>query len=183
MQSFNAGSGGYKTKLETADAAVKLKVAHLLQGSVEGIDPIDADTKEPPILLALALFRRQDHIGHSVTMWQDLAKSAATPPNVRVFAEMCVVILQIIAQACSVERVNKGHGLVHSKAPIMVRDSNEGRTEKHERSPCIRPAMLGSMKARPRAASADVTLASSSIHGAEYVQQANVRRSHIDEAR
>jgi|TARA_B110000261_G_C12871377_1_gene272498 hypothetical protein len=43
--------------------------------------------------------------------------------------------------------------------------------------------MLGSMKARPRAASADVTLASSSIHGAEYVQQANVRRSHIDEAR
>jgi len=30
MQSFNAGSGGYKTKLETADAAVKLKVAHLL---------------------------------------------------------------------------------------------------------------------------------------------------------
>ena len=62
----------------------------------------------------------------------------------------------------------------------MVRDSNEGRTEKHERSPWLRPAMLGSMKARPRAASADVTLASSSIHGAEYVQQANVRRSHID---
>ena len=51
----------------------------------------------------------------------------------------------------------------------MVRDSNEGRTEKHERSPWLRPAMLGSMKARPRAASADVTLASSSIHGAEYV--------------
>ena len=57
----------------------------------------------------------------------------------------------------------------------MVRDSNEGRTEKHERSPWLRPAMLGSTKARPRAASADVTLASSSIHGAEYVQQANVR--------
>ena len=124
MQSFNAGSGGYKTKLETADAAVKLKVAHLLQGSVEGIDPIDADTKESPILLALALFRRQDHIGHSVTMWQDLAKSAATPPNVRVFAEMCVVILQIIAQACSVERVNKGHGLVHSKARASMGNAN-----------------------------------------------------------
>ena len=62
----------------------------------------------------------------------------------------------------------------------MVRDSNERRTEKHERSPWLRPAMLGSMKARPRAASANVTLASSSIHGAEYVQQANVRRSHID---
>ena len=58
----------------------------------------------------------------------------------------------------------------------MVRDSNEGRTEKHERSPWLRPAMLGSMKARPRAASADVTLASSRIHGAEYVQQANVQR-------
>ena len=67
----------------------------------------------------------------------------------------------------------------------MVRDSNEGRTEKHERSPWLRPAMLGSMKARPRAASADVTLASSSIHGAEYVQQADVRRSfaYIDQAR
>ena len=65
----------------------------------------------------------------------------------------------------------------------MVRDSNEGRTEKHERSPWLRPAMLGSMKARPRAASADITLASSSIHGAEHVQQANVRRSHIDETR
>ena len=39
------------------------------------------------------------------------------------------------------------------------------------------------MKAQPRAASADITLASSSIHGAEYVLQANVRRSHIDEAR
>ena len=60
----------------------------------------------------------------------------------------------------------------------MVRDSNEGRTEKHERSP-----LLGSMKVRLRAASADITLASSSIHGAEYVQQANVRRSHIDETR
>ena len=95
-----------------------------MQGSVEGIDPTDADTKEPPILLALALFRRQDHIGHSVTMWQDLAKSAATPPNVRVFAEMCVVILQIIAQACSVERVNKGHGLVHSKARASIGNAN-----------------------------------------------------------
>ena len=61
----------------------------------------------------------------------------------------------------------------------MVRDSNEGRTEKHERSPGLRPAMLGSMKARPRAASADITLASSSIHGAEYVQQANVRYQHV----
>ena len=65
----------------------------------------------------------------------------------------------------------------------MVRDSNEGRTEKHERSPWLRPAMLGSMKARPRAASADVTLASSSIHGAEYVQQANVRGLHNHETR
>ena len=64
----------------------------------------------------------------------------------------------------------------------MVRDSKEGRTEKHERSPGLRPAMLGSMKAWPRAASADITLASSSIHGAEYVQQANTRCSHIDEA-
>ena len=66
----------------------------------------------------------------------------------------------------------------------MVRDSNEGRTEKHERSPGLRrPAMLGSMKARPRAASADVTLASSSIHGAEYVQQANAQHQHIDQPR
>ena len=69
----------------------------------------------------------------------------------------------------------------------MVRDSNEGRTEKHERSPGLCPAMLGSMKARPRAGSADITLASSSIHisthGAEYVQQANVRRSNINQAR
>ena len=65
----------------------------------------------------------------------------------------------------------------------MVQDSNEGRTEKHERSPGLRPAMLGSMKAWPRAASADITLASSRIHGAEYVQQANLRRSHIDETR
>ena len=61
----------------------------------------------------------------------------------------------------------------------MVReDSNEGRTEKHERNPGLRPAILGSTKARPRAASADITLASSRIHGAEYVQQANVR-GHI----
>ena len=59
----------------------------------------------------------------------------------------------------------------------MVRDSKEGHTEKHERSPGLRPAMLGSMKARPRAASADKTLASSSIHGAEYVQQANAPTS------
>ena len=68
----------------------------------------------------------------------------------------------------------------------MVRDSNEGegRTEKHERSPGLRhPVMLGSMKAWPRAASADITLASSRTHGAEYVQEANVRCSHIDEAR
>ena len=54
----------------------------------------------------------------------------------------------------------------------MVRDSKEDRTKKQERSPGLRPAMLGSMKARPRAASAGITLASSSTHGAEYVQQA-----------
>ena len=65
----------------------------------------------------------------------------------------------------------------------MVRGSKEGRTEKHERSPGLRPAMLRSMKARPRAASADIRLVSSSIHGAEYVQQANVRNQHIDEPR
>ena len=61
----------------------------------------------------------------------------------------------------------------------MVRDSNEGRTEKHERSPGLRPAMSGLMKGRPLAASADITLVSSSIHGAEYVQQANVRYQHV----
>ena len=61
----------------------------------------------------------------------------------------------------------------------MVRDSKEGRTEKHERSPGLRPAMSGSMKARPREASADIRLVSSSTHGAEYVQQANVRHRHI----
>ena len=48
----------------------------------------------------------------------------------------------------------------------MVRDSNEGRTEKHERSPGLHPEMFGSMKAQPRAASADITLASSSTRGA-----------------
>ena len=58
----------------------------------------------------------------------------------------------------------------------MVRDSNEGRTEKHERSPWLRPAMFGSMmNARPRAASVDFRLVSSSIHGAEYAQQGNNR--------
>ena len=62
-------------------------------------------------------------------------------------------------------------------------ETRMSRTEKHERSPGLRPAMLGSMKARPREASADIMLASSSIRGAGCVQQANVRRSHIDEAR
>ena len=67
----------------------------------------------------------------------------------------------------------------------MVRDSNEVRTEKHERSPGLRPAMLlvagcwllGSTKARPRVASADITPAPRSIHGAEYVQQANAQHA------
>ena len=63
----------------------------------------------------------------------------------------------------------------------MVRDSKEGRTEKHERSPGLRPAMLGSMmKARPREALAGIRFASSSIHGAEYVQHANAQHQHID---
>jgi hypothetical protein len=39
--------------------------------------------------------------------------------------------------------------------------------------------MLGSIKARPRAASVDIRLVSSSIHGAEYVQQANVRGTNM----
>ena len=66
----------------------------------------------------------------------------------------------------------------------MVRDSNEGRTEKHERSPRLRPAMLGSMmNARQRAASVDFRLVSSSIYGAEYAQQANVRHQHNDQPR
>ena len=124
MQSFNARRGGYETKHGISETVVTSKVAHLLQGTVEGIDPIDADTKDSPILLVLSLFRRMEHIGSSVHMWEDLSRNPSTPPNVRLFAVMCVDVLQIVAHACAVERVNKSHGLVHSKARASMGNVN-----------------------------------------------------------
>ena len=116
LGSYNAERDGYATKLSAAGACVKLKVA-------EVIATLDAETKDSHMLLLLTLLKHHS-IGRSVTMWEDLAKSPRTPPHVRLFALFCIDILTIVPHACSVERVNKGHGMVHSKARASMNNSN-----------------------------------------------------------
>ena len=44
--------------------------------------------------------------------------------NAQKFAKMAVEVLSIITHACQVERINKNHGMVHSKARAALSNSN-----------------------------------------------------------
>jgi len=53
----------------------------------------------------------------------DLSKDA----HARKFANMAVEVLSIITHACQVERINKNHGMVHSKARAALSNSNTSK--------------------------------------------------------
>ena len=53
-------------------------------------------------------------------MFKAMAEDPGLPPEVRLFCKFGYEILATVTQACCVERINKSHGMVHSKARASV---------------------------------------------------------------
>ena len=86
----------------------------------EVLATLDEDTKQNKLKLLITLLKSTDPDGNrSLTtrfLWGGHSNEPSTSNEEKLFAKMAVEILSVVTHACAVERINKSHGWIHSKA-------------------------------------------------------------------
>jgi len=86
----------------------------------EVLATLDEDTKQNKLKLLITLLKSTDPDGNrSLTsrfLWGGHSNEPSTSNEEKLFANMAVEILSVVTHACAVERINKSHGWIHSKA-------------------------------------------------------------------
>ena len=114
-QKLTAKTAPFGRKYKSAELIVTTRVKTLLS-------EMDDDTKENPLLKLLYCMKdRKALIARE--MYTAMKNEAAASHEERRFTTMAVDVLGAACHACSVERINKSHGYVHSKARASL--SNE----------------------------------------------------------
>ena len=114
-QKLTAKSAPYTRKHKSAELIFIAKLAPL-------VSSMDDETKENPLLKLLYCTKNRDLLC-ARQMYTSMKNEASASHEERLFTTMSVDILGAVTHACSVERINKGHGFVHSKARANM--SNE----------------------------------------------------------
>ena len=100
--------------------AVKIVVANL-------ITQMDEETKASPVKRLVALLKKSQKIGDPRLYFENLlARPARLSAEEIAFCKFSREIVSIIPHACAVERVNKNHGNVHSKARAAAKSQTVG---------------------------------------------------------
>ena len=105
---FCSKSGPYGIKWRSAELIVKNNMATNL-GQISEIN------KSSVVTRVIELFKNRNVL-IAKTMFKAMAEDPGLPPEVRLFCKFGYEILATVTQACCVERINKSHGMVHSKA-------------------------------------------------------------------
>ena len=78
---------------------------------------MDEETRAVPLNRLVALYKKSAFIGDGTQYFENiLADAARVTPAEKTFCEFALDILAIVPHACTVERINKAHGHVCSKA-------------------------------------------------------------------
>ena len=78
---------------------------------------MDDETKADPVKRLVGVLKKQEKIGTGAHYFENLlADDARLTPEEKTFCEFALNILAIVPHACTVERVNKAHDYVCSKA-------------------------------------------------------------------
>ena len=111
----------FKTKLDAVDIVVKVKVAEYIAALPEGADSDSLSN-------IIGIFQ-SDEVGTSVAMFwkpmlEELKRNPAPNTLLIMFVVMAIDVLTIMVHACAVERINKNHDNVHSKARASFGEQN-----------------------------------------------------------
>ena len=77
---------------------------------------LTAAHKDNPVSKLVELFKNGKQCLIARTMHQSMSQEPSASHDQKLFTTMAVDVLSIVMHACAVERINKGHGYVHSKA-------------------------------------------------------------------
>ena len=113
MTKMASKSGEYAPLHRQAEALAKQTVAHV-------VAELDEDTKNNKLKLLIALLAYTSADGtkplSSRSLWGSTMDETGATNEEKLFAKMAKEVLSIVTQACAVERINKSHGWIHSKA-------------------------------------------------------------------
>jgi hypothetical protein len=113
FRNFNARRGVYNMHDEIR-AVVKLKAGALLK-------TMDDETKGDPTKCLIAILKEVDDIGGASIMFENLIRGGRLSADEREFCDFALDIGEIVGHACAVERLNKGHSNLHSKARASLK--------------------------------------------------------------
>ena len=89
---------------------------------------MDEETRRVPVNTLVALYKKSAFIGDGTQYFENiLADEARLTPAEKAFCEFALDILAIVPHACTVERINKAHGHVCSKARAAMNDQTVGK--------------------------------------------------------
>ena len=108
-ESFTAKAGSYALKWRAAELVVERKLPAVVAN-------LAAAHKDNPVSKLVELFKNGKQCLIARTMHQSMSQEPSASHDQKLFTTMAVDVLSIVMHACAVERINKGHGFVHSKA-------------------------------------------------------------------
>ena len=172
-EKFLSKTAEYSLKWRSADLIVKNTMPKMLA-------EISESNKESSITRLIELLKNRNVL-IAKTMYKGMAEDPGLSHDAKLFAKMGYEVLSIVTQACAVERINKSHGWVHSKArasmgcettsDALYIFTNECLIHKKE----AKPAVLGSFESfisslgEPSADLNDVLSTLSNIDVADYL--------------
>ena len=109
-------SGPFVMMCRILDAKAKKVVVELQRDQ--------AFVEASPIEKFFCLVEKGKALDITLTNYQAIRNDMSKDENAQKFAKMAVEVLSIITHACQVERINKNHGMVHSKARAALGNSN-----------------------------------------------------------
>ena len=107
-EKFCSKTGPYSIKWRSADLVIKNNMANYLSRISEA-------NKSRAVTRIIELLKNRELL-ISKTMYKAMAEDEGLSHETRLFCTMAYEVLAVVTQACAVERINKTHGNIHSKA-------------------------------------------------------------------
>ena len=107
-EKFCSKTGPYSIKWRSAELVVKNNIANCLSRISEA-------NKPRAVTRVIELLKNRELL-LATTMYKAMAEDKGLSHETRLFCTMAYEVLAVATQACAVERINKTHGNIHSKA-------------------------------------------------------------------
>ena len=143
-EKFCSKTGPYSIKWRSADLVIKNNMANCLSRISEA-------NKSRAVTRIIELLKNRELL-ISKTMYKAMAEDEGLSHETRLFCTMAYEVLAVVTQACAVERINKTHGNIHSKARASMGSDTTNDCLYVFTNECLlhklqaKPAVLGSFE-------------------------------------